>query len=108
MADLINMEKPRAKEKDASPEPGDAPRYPYGLQLHLDDEALEKLGLKALPRVQDKLRLVAQVSVVSVNEYESTDSDGVTRSVDLQITDMALDAEPESKSLADRLYKDKD
>jgi len=79
----------------------DAPIYQWGLGLNLDNEALDKLGI-ALPKVGTTLMLVAKVAVTSVSAHES-DSD-TTRSVSLQITDMALETEAAESSLADKLY----
>ena len=75
------------------------PKYPYGLSLCLDDETLAKLGITTLPEVGAVMQLVARVEVCSVSQYENQkDSD---KSVNLQITDMALDT---GKSMATKLY----
>ncbi len=61
--------------------------FPFGLRLHLDDEAIKKLSLGTL-EVGDKMSLFAEVKVTEVSERE--DEEGKRRHVDLQITDMSL------------------
>lgn len=82
---------------------GDVPRYPYGLQLNLDNDALEKLGLGNLPEVGAVLQLNANVTVtaVSMNQTEGGDE---RKSVSLQITDMGLAAGAKKKSAEASLY----
>lgn len=94
---------PKARqEKYESSAAMDAPVYPYGLQLHLDNEALENLGIE-LPKVGKSLMLYARVDVTSVSENES--KSGSNRSASLQITDMCLEADSgEGGSAADKLY----
>lgn len=93
---LINMQltQQEAKEHDIATPVGegtDAPRYPYGLTLHLEDEVLEKLGMSTLPDVGKKMTLVAKVEVTTVNQHQS--QEGKDQSVSLQITDMELKEE---------------
>jgi len=81
-----------AREKDeccAAPcESPDAPRYPWGLSLSLDNDSLEKLGLTELPALGAETMLVARVKVTSVSSNES--EHGASKNVSLQITAMAL------------------
>ncbi len=103
---LVNMKSAAgAAEKDCAPcAMGDAPRYPWGLSLTLDNEGLEKLGLDDLPEVGATMTLTARVAVTacSMNQSEGGDE---RRSVSLQITDMALDA-GKKKSAESALYGD--
>lgn len=101
---LVNMKLAPAEAKKMA-EPcamGDAPRYPWGLQLTLDNDAIEKLGLDALPEVGASVQLVANVTVtaVSMNQTEGGDE---RKSVSLQITDMGL-ATTKKKSAESSLY----
>lgn len=94
-AKLVNMKidpKDHAAEQMAEPAKMDRPVYPWGLQVTLDNDSLEKLGLKSLPKVGSSLYLGANVEVTSVSEDER-ELDGkrhVHRHVTLQITDMGL------------------
>ena len=98
-----------AKEEAGISE-SDAPKYPYGLQLCLNDEALEKLQLDPLPPIGTVLTLVAQVKVTGVRSYEiqtektaGEPDENQESSVDLQIT--AMELQPADKpSAAERLY----
>ena len=112
---LINMamSKEEAREYSgtlATPEPNDLPKYPYGLCLHLDDDALEKLGLSTMPKVGDTMMatVMLEVTGTSTNERQGGDEEAC---VDLQITAMALGDEDESTAPAKRdpakaLYKE--
>lgn len=82
--------------------PVDAPNYPYGLCLHLEDAAIEKLGLPALPAAEQTMMLHARVKVERVSSSET--AEGKNRSLSLQITDMALVADEEKKDPAKTLY----
>jgi len=68
----------------------DAPMYPYGLQLRLDEEALDKLGEDQLPDVGGTILVIAKARVTSVSSNES--DSGKRRNVELQITDLCLEA----------------
>lgn len=99
MATLINMELSAAEAKqEVSPE-SEAPKYPWGLCISLDDEALKKLGMDKLPEVGTKMRLMAMVDVSGVSTYSSQNNEG-HRSMDLQITEMSLDEGGDSMSKA--------
>jgi hypothetical protein len=82
----------------------DAPRYPYGLQLNLDTEALKKLGIEKLPSVGEKFVLTAEVEVISIHSHESL-MGGDSKGMGLQITAMALGAE--EGDTAKRIYGSK-
>lgn len=87
----------------------DQPVYPWGLQVRLDEQSLDKLGLDTLPKVDTERLLIAKVRVVSTSSNEQTQGGEKThkhRSVELQIVAMALDDVPDDKSATDTLYKD--
>jgi hypothetical protein len=66
----------------------DAPRYPYGLQIHLDKETLEKLGIKELPEIGKEVAIAAVAKVCSVSESEHMY--GSDKCMGLQITAMSV------------------
>lgn len=72
------------------PKAADMPEYPYGLELRLGNEELEKLGLFTLPEVGKELTLQAKVKVTSVSSNEHLDGKPY-KGVCLQITDMGLE-----------------
>jgi len=98
---------PKAREKMPQPslaESGDRPLYPWGLEVRLETEALEKLGLAdKLPTVGKSMKLEAMVDVTSVSENDSRG--GKSCSVTLQITDLGLGAaKSDDGEVGDRLY----
>lgn len=87
-------------------DPGDAPRYPYGLELTLCDESLTALGMTAMPEADQTLIIQARVRVSSVRS--DARQDGVERTVGLQITDMAIGPDTAKPSAAEQLYNTSD
>lgn len=112
MADkLVNMKiDPKAREAKYAEQTvaADVPTYPYGLNINLEEEALEKLGLEKLPKVDTEMVLYAKVVVTSASSNEHTaGGDGKThkhRSVGLQITDLCLEAGGSKRKDADVLF----
>lgn len=86
---LINMELSAAEAKQEVSTEAEAPKYPWGLCISLDNESLKKLSLDKLPEIGAKMRVIAEVEVSAVRAYASQDREAET-SVDLQITDMTL------------------
>lgn len=102
---LVDMKISKAAAKEASSPSlaeGDGPRYPYGLSLTLDHDALDALGLD-MPKVGTTLLLTALVDVTSCSMNEQQDQEA-RLSVGLQITDMALDKAPKGADASDALY----
>lgn len=78
------------------------PVYPYGLRLCLCDDALKKIGITELPKIDEVMEITCKVQVVSVRSQKVSDEyndDGV----DLQITDMEI-VSSGGKSAAEKLY----
>lgn len=91
MATLINMENTPQEAKaqvGLTPE-SDAPKYPWGLEISLNDDSLDKLGIETLPAVGTAVTIVAKATVSSTSE-RATESDGACASMCLQITEMQL------------------
>jgi hypothetical protein len=102
---LVNM-KQNAEEAQEATLAADAPEYPYGLELRLDEEALAKLGLTQPPAVGTTMQITAQVTVTSASQYQTQDG-GAEASSCWQITDMAI--EPSASTNATKaglLYPD--
>lgn len=72
-----------------------APDYPYGLCIHLDKDELDKLGIKDLPKIGTEMMIEAKVKVTRISQSAAESADGSDEytSVDLQITDIGLEAE---------------
>lgn len=71
------------------------PRFPWGLQLNLENEQLQALGMSSLPKVGETMTIQAVVKVTRCGEEEREGEDPC-RSVALQITDLGIEA-PEQK-----------
>ncbi|MDR5772086.1 MULTISPECIES: capsid staple protein [unclassified Caballeronia] len=94
-----------AKAETMLAAPSDAPEYPYGLTICLDDDVLAKLGITDLSPVGAVFMLTARVEVCSTSQYQN--QDGTDKSMSLQITDMDLDtgdAPRSTNDIANRLY----
>lgn len=79
-------------------------KYPYGLKLHLNKEALAKLGVDKLPEVGTTMKITGLVTVTetSLKEYRDETS---SKDMELQVTDMELGAATEEKrNTAEELY----
>lgn len=109
-AKLVSMKISKA-DREAKTKNGsiatDAPAYPWGLGINLDDDALEKLGLDVADlKVGATMTLIAKVDVTSLSSNESKGSDAHS-SVGLQITDLCLeDGATKAASAAGALYKE--
>jgi hypothetical protein len=105
MAKLVSMKMSKSEREEQSKPMmlGDAPIYPYGLQLRLDEEALDKLGETTLPAVGESVMVYAKAKVVSVSSNESTDG-GKRRNVELQITDLCLEDPADDSAKSAALY----
>ena len=75
----------------------DAPRYPYGLSVSLENESLKKLGIKTLPKVGETIALRAVAVVESASEHSR--QSGTSRRVELQL--QKLEVTPTKKPSAE-------
>ena len=89
------LSKKEAKEsRPVATSDSNGPRYPYGLEIRLDNESLTKLGM-SLPKVGEYVKIRAEACVTSVSENESKGGKA-QRSVSLQIERLAVDDEPQT------------
>lgn len=86
---MVNMKSKPEVEEAAGTIEGDEPRYPYGLCLHLGNDEIEKLQLTEVPDVGTEVMIMAKAFVKSTSAYD-TQTEGLSRSAELQITDMEL------------------
>lgn len=102
---LTNMKRAKGKETrdyDGPVAIGDEEDYPYGLQISLEKESLEKLGMDVSDfTIGGKVDVVCQVEVTRMSE--SAGQDGDYSDVSLQITDMAMMHRPVERKLKDVL-----
>lgn len=108
---LVSMKidrKAQTEAKAALMDAPDPPAYPYGLEVRLDDDSLEKLGVDADDySAGDELMIIAKVKVSSVSSRDNIIG-GATQNMELQITELCLedlpDAKAEKKDVATSLY----
>ncbi|MBI5520215.1 MAG: hypothetical protein HY916_09160 [Desulfovibrio sp.] len=99
MGKLVNMALPKPKkgEKDKCGElctnAADAPKYPWGLTLRLDDEAIKKLGLDIKNFNTDTVVTITAKAECTEMREEDRQSSGKSQSLSFQITDMAISRE---------------
>lgn len=102
---MINLKLTAQEQKqDALDEAQDTPAYPYGLQLHLDDDTMKKLGIDAMPQVGASIQFTANANVCGARARAEGDG-GTEASMDLQITDMQIHTPPASfEAKARKIY----
>lgn len=90
---MISMKYSAKEAKDESaemmPSSASGPEYPWGLQIRLEKEELDKLGIKTLPGVNDEFHLMAICTVQSVSQ-NTTSRGKEDATVCLQITSMTV------------------
>lgn len=104
---MVSLEQSAEEAKeDCSPCEGDAPKYPWGTVLHLDEHALKRLGVKEMPAVGTVVPVTAIAVVTGTSEREH--QGGKHQTLDLQITKMAFgeDEAPDTplRRAAKKLY----
>lgn len=92
------------REKNSMPTEvsADAPEYPYGMCLELDDEQLKKLGMSSLPEVDSEMMIEARVIVR--RKSETSDKEGTDKCISLQITELGLGQAEQVSKAAKTLY----
>ncbi len=99
---LHSMKRTKAEKKSTSDEAtpvgyDETEDYPYGLEISLEKESLEKLGLNIEDfTVGGKVDIVCQAEVTRLHQSVSKRNDAHT-SASIQITDMAMMARPNEK-----------
>lgn len=105
MANLALTKEEAKDQYGIEPTDESLPKYPYGLSIYLDDDALKKLGMTDLPKVGTSMPATITVMVTGTSQratQSSKDGEQMRTCVDLQITDM--DITLPTKSAADVLY----
>lgn len=92
---MISMRRSKQELKEGShtvqESPGNRDKYPYGLEIGLETESLEKLGLSATDVVvKQSFTITAMAIVESVSVNQNQGNEKIQQSIRLQITDMEL------------------
>ncbi len=104
---MIDM---KVSKKDAEKETPEAieqtePKYPWGLQLNMDNDELKKLDLMdEKVEVGDEMTIRAVCKVLSVSEDESLNM-GTRKNIRYQITEMEIEGDTEPEKMAKKIYK---
>lgn len=101
---MVSM-KMSAEERGEGTAPAapDSP-YPYGLQIALNDDDMQKLGMSECPDVGYVMQMTALVTVTRCSSSQEQGGDA-ENSMSLQITDMQLDAPMmDNAARAEKLY----
>lgn len=87
----ITKAEQKAKEKGNKSIPccGSDEKYPYGLELRLDNEIMDKLGIE-LPEVGEEVTITAKATVTEAAARESQHDAGKRLSCTLQITKLGI------------------
>lgn len=85
----------------------DGPKYPWGLEISLNDGSLKKLDMKKMPEIGSKVVIQAVATVTSLSQRQERDGDS-NSSVSLQITDMELASAKSNDDRAKTLFPDMD
>lgn len=97
---MINMKTSKEEaQEQMQPTAADAPEYPYGLTICLDEESMAKLGITELPKVGTQMQITALVTVCSTSQY-STQGGEDESNLSLQITDMEISGTPRKDTTA--------
>ena len=83
----------------------DVPQYPHGLRLILDPNVIGKLALKEIPKIGDKMMMIAKIKVVGLDKVEGRGDIGKF-SMNIQVPDLAIEKgeHKEEKKTEDVLY----
>lgn len=87
---LIDMKNTVTTKDSSLVSPVEQDEYPWGLRIVLDNDTLKKLGIAQLPAIDSEHKLVALACVVGITMNESAGDDEPTRSITLQIEQLAL------------------
>lgn len=80
--------------------------YPYGLQIHLDSETMEKLGMSEPMQVGEYFMVMAKCKVCASSAYAKNDDDA-SLSASLQIVEMGV-GKTNDKKPQEKLYSSKE
>ena len=98
----VDMKLSKSEMKDTAPtvagSSNKGPKYPWGLELRLDDASLKKLGMdKEMPEVGELCQITGVGRVVSCSMSESS-MGGSSKNVTIQIERMTLAVDDEDEA----------
>jgi hypothetical protein len=101
------MKKQEATEMCQPCCPGEdkGPKYPYGLNIRLEEDSIAKLGLKEMPEAGSVMLVMAKANVDECSVRDT--QEGKRRYICLQITDLSVAPGTPKKEAGEALYGDK-
>lgn len=99
---LVDMELTQAEAKQENSLESEPPKYPWGLCIDLNEDALKKLGIGTLPEVGANMSIVARAEVQSTSTSQYQGDKEKRMCLSLQITDMSV--APVAKDVTGTLY----
>ena len=88
---MVSMKMDNKEVEEAGPaSPSSKKDYPYGLRISLEDDSLEKLGLKEMPEVGKSMKMEAMCKVCGTSSNQSESDEGPRKRLEIQLTDMKL------------------
>lgn len=91
----MKVKKQDAEKMPAAIGPMDSgEQYPYGLRIRLENEQLDKLGIKELPAVGEYVSIEAECCVISTAQNDRNGGEP-RRTLELQIEKIGCDEEPD-------------
>lgn len=101
---LTSMKLSRDEAEDTVLSVDEAPRFPWGLSITLDEESLSKLGIDLSNfEIGQTIEIVAVAKVESKSEHEHQDDDA-HQSVGLQITELDIPGLTRGDSAAELIF----
>lgn len=108
----VSMERTKAEKKAAEERctamPCDGPDFPWGLNINLGKDELDKLGITKLPEVGAEMKVYAVCCVTRVSQSASQGGNE-SKGVELQIVQMGVEPEADEptgfQKAAGKLYK---
>jgi len=87
---LIDLQQsPEGAKEDSMGMPSDGCKYPYGLNITLNDEVLTKLGFKGPVTVGTSITFTASAKICSTSQHEDLEGEP-ENTMSLQITAMDI------------------
>ena len=89
---MVNMARTKAEIKKDKPTKQSvaADKYPWGLEIDLDNDSIKKLGIDAAKyKIGQAVQVVAKAKIERISQCES-DQGGINKSITLQITNLQL------------------
>ena len=100
---MVDMKMKSEKSPSICCDEDSKPEYPWGLQINLGNEELEKIGMEKMPEIDTEFSMQIKVKVTSMSVNSSKGEEDRKR-LELQITEMGMDTDKKAKKSKGRMY----